>query len=646
MKKHAIFDTECIGDKAPVFLTCVKIHETGEKFTFWHDKRGHTAKLEKMLKRDDLTWVGFNSENFDRPMIAAAVMGHDEEDLKMLATHIIENEMRSWQTYKTFNLDFIDYDHIDLIEVAPGVMVSLKTYAGRMGYPTMKDMPFDHRHDVTPAERKEVEQYCFNDIGVTEKLFVSLKPELELRAELSAEYGIDLRSKSDAQIAEAILKKRVGIASFDKVIPRAIEYRAPDFIRSENQLINNLIEALESTEFKINRANGSPELPSFLEEPIKLGCGVYKCGLGGLHSQHDTCVHFEATDKILYSDFDVASYYPNIMMKAGLVPRLGGDRGQKFLDEYRHIYEARIAAKRAGNKKVSNSLKITLNGTFGKLGNMYCSFYSPDLMLAVTISGQLNLLCLIDELEQIPQVFVRSANTDGVLVEYPAKQRTKVLKVFERNAKRTGFEYEETPYRTVAMKDVNNYVAVTVDGKIKGKGLYAEKSLMKNPTMQVCADAVSAYLKDGILPEEFIPTVTDMADFVAIRNVKGGGVQHTKTQIVDEWELVEDFGTAENKWVCRITGKVKHRKSRPEPVEWYTGGEPFGRVARWYMTKQDLPPITYCGSGNKVPKTEGAKLCMTLPNKKPADLDIDWYIDEARRMLASMGVKEFAEYAC
>ena len=49
MKKHAIFDTELIGKNKPIFLTCVEIVETNERFAFWHDKRGHTAKLRQLL---------------------------------------------------------------------------------------------------------------------------------------------------------------------------------------------------------------------------------------------------------------------------------------------------------------------------------------------------------------------------------------------------------------------------------------------------------------------------------------------------------------------------------------------------------------------------------------------------------------------
>jgi hypothetical protein len=259
-------------------------------------------------------------------------------------------------------------------------------------------------------------------------------------------------------------------------------------------------------------------------------------------------------------------------------------------------------------------------------------------MLAVTLTGQLNLLCLIDELERIKGVTVYSANTDGVGVAYPPAKRASVLKVFAQNAKRTGFEFEETAYRKYAAKDVNNYIAITVDGKVKSKGLYAEKSLEKNPTMQVCADAAAAYLKDGMLPEDFIRCCVDMEDFVAIRNVKGGGVQHLKTKLVDDWELVEDHGSAKNVWYSKATDQHVKRKSRPAPVEVGVGGTPFGRVARWYMTTESMPCISYVGSGNKVPKTEGAKLCLTLPKKLPKDLDLQWYINETWSMLEDMGV--------
>lgn len=112
-------------------------------------------------------------------------------------------------------------------------------------------------------------------------------------------------------------------------------------------------------------------------------------------------------------------------------------------------------------------------------------------------------------------------------------------------------------------------------------------------------------------------------------------MQHTHTKLVDDWIELE-----RGKWMRGDeSGKTVKRVSRPAPVEVGYGGVPFGRVARWYMTTEQLPAITQVNNGNQVPKTEGAKLCMTLPDQLPDDLDKDWYIRETYSMLNDMGVK-------
>lgn len=658
MKNYLIFDTELIGSERPLFLIRALELSTGKRHNFWYDKPAQFKRFRNMIANPKWTWVGFNSENFDRPLIAMALTGYDEGELKRVAQDIIQNELRSWQTYREYGIDFVEYDHIDLKEVPPGVMLSLKIYEGRMHSPVIRDMPFDHTHDLSDKERKIVEAYCDNDISETARLFDTVREQIELREQLGATYDLDLRSKSDAQCAEAILKKVCGIRNGDKVVPRFVRYTTPDFIKTDSPLLQELIMLLEEHRFLINHGNGSPEFPEFLTEPIKIGDGVYQMGIGGLHSQHDVKLHLQAHEKLLLSDFDVISYYPEIMMKAGLIPNLGGNRGELFLETYTNIYEQRVHAKRAGNKAMANTLKIVLNGTFGKLGSLFCSFYAPELMLAVTITGQLNLLCLIHELSKLPGVKVESANTDGILVSYTLSKRKRVLQVLQGNSQRTSFSYEETPYRRVAMKDVNNYFAVTdarasaiispqgIDefqakgGKVKRKGLYAEAGVLqnKNPSMEICSDAVAAFLADGTVLPATILGCTDIRKFVEIRSVKGGGVQHLREIEVDDWQLVEDNGNASNVWQAIASGKRVKRKSRPKPYLLGVGGTPFGRVARWYMTKDKLPPITYVSSGNKVAGTEGGKLCLELPDSIPADLDYQWYADEAVKILSDIGV--------
>ena len=674
MRQHLILDTELIGLEAPHFLVKCKVHETGEWFTFWHHKKGHTAKLEKLLLSDKYTVVTFNGENFDRPLLAAAIAGYDEEDLKQIAQTIINDELRSWQTYREFNLDFLEYDHIDIKEVPPGVMLSLKVYEGRMHSPNLQDMPFDHTHDLkTAKEFKLVEKYCENDVLETERLFSTVRKEIDLRIALGEQYDLDLRSKSDAQAAEAVLKKVCGIGNKDKIVPRYVEFRCPDFIQSDSPQINELIDKCQDHLFKINHGNGSPEFPDFLTEPLVMNGGIYQFGIGGLHSKHDARYYDKASPTLMISDVDAASYYPNIIMKADLIPNLGGGKGDQFLAAYNEIYEARIAAKRAGDKRTANTLKILLNGTYGKLGSIYCSFYAPELMLAVCLIGQLNLLCLIWELEKIKGVYIGSANTDGIMICYPPNKRAAVIKVIQANAKMTGFEYEETPYSQVAMRDVNSYVAITEErekvivppkGKVqivpasppeaKRKGAYAKAGVMENvsPTFQICAEAVTQYLLNGTPIEDTIRACDNIRDFISIRGVTGGGVQHTHEVEVDDWINIKDTGDAKSEWfrqawidrgeMARATVK---RKSRPAPAIEGRGGIPFGRVARWYMTTKSLPAITYVKSGNAVAGTKGGKLCMQLPDKLPVDLDYDWYINKAKEMLGNAAVPGYEQYA-
>ena len=170
---------------------------------------------------------------------------------------------------------------------------------------------------------------------------------------------------------------------------------------------------------------------------------------------------------------------------------------------------------------------------------------------------------------------------------------------------------------------------------------------MKNPTNEVCSNMAADYLKTGILPEDAIENYTDIKDFVATRAVKGGGIQYDSFVEVDDWVCVKDLGTKDNEWRREAweDGRVVKRKSRPAPVLVGIGGEAFGRIARWFMQKDGTMPINYVGSGNRVPKTEGAKLCMTLPASLPADLDKAWYIRETYSILSDLGVEAMAKSA-
>ena len=99
----------------------------------------------------------------------------------------------------------LQIDHIDLMEVAP-LKASLKIYGGRLHVPKMQELPFHPDLVLTPDQITCVRWYCINsDLTATAFLYMELEPQIKLREQMSVKYGIDLRSKSDAQIAEAVI---------------------------------------------------------------------------------------------------------------------------------------------------------------------------------------------------------------------------------------------------------------------------------------------------------------------------------------------------------------------------------------------------------------------------------------------------------
>lgn len=585
-----VFDTETLPNRT---LFCAKNIETGEWFDLWRHDDDAPARLTRFVQQVDSTFIGFNSKSFDNAVVSAFCLGRSEIEIKRIADDIITNRLSPWNAMRKHNLRDLITDDIDLIEVAPS-FVGLKAYGARMHMPKLQDMPIAHDEMITPAQEPMLLEYCHNDVDTTAELLNQLEGELMLRVEMSRRYGADMRSKSDSQMAEQAYITSMRLKRQENDIPKIVRYTPPAFLKFIDAELQGLLDRVSEHVFNMNPVTGHVQLPDFLGlRTIKFGNGEYQLGVGGIHSVHDRQVcHIAGDDHMC--DIDAASFYPSIILECGFVPVA---LGKRFVEEYRKIYERRLEAKRNGDKITDATLKISLNGTFGKLASRYSVLYSPDLMLAVTLTGQFTLLMLIEWLERAGALTL-SANTDGIAIRYTKEQKELVEKVVNKFSEVSGFSFEYTPYRALAIKDVNNYIAVKPDRKLKVKGIYAPLSLKKNPTAQVSSDAVGAWLAEGTPFEDSIKAAP-FTHFISARNVTGGGQQN---------------------------------------------GVYLGKVVRWYQsTDVSNEPIKYATNGNKVPKTEGAKACMTLLDKvtHPVDLDYDWYNKEAIKIAIAVGCSEY-----
>lgn len=246
-------------------------------------------------------------------------------------------------------------------------------------------------------------------------------------------------------------------------------------------------------------------------------------------------------------------------------------------------------------KTETDSKKIQINGSFGKLGSKYSMLYAPDLLLQTTLTGQLALLMLIEQLE-LEGISVISGNTDGIVILCDKNKENLLNAIAFDWMLTTSYELERTDYRCVASRDVNNYVAVKTNNKYKGKGMFAEPSIAKNPDRFIIYKAVAEFVATDTPIVKTIKSCTDIAQFVTVRRVTGGAL----------WQ-----------------------------------GSYLGKAVRFYKSSKISNDVCihYAKNSNRVPNSAGCRPLMDLPNTLPNDIDYDYYIQEANDLLKEIGYK-------
>jgi hypothetical protein len=402
-------------------------------------------------------------------------------------------------------------------------------------------------------------------------------------------------------MAEAIMASEIRKLKRTKFLPKPKvdpsfqhKYKPPAYIRFQTPLMNHVLSVVTNATFRVDGFTGAVIMPPEMEDfVIKMGDNSYSVGIGGMHTQESEVAHV-TDDEYEVIDTDVTSYYPYLILNAGLAPEL---LGVDFLRVYRSIVEARVKAKAAGDSITAECLKIVINGTFGKLGSKWSIMYAPDLLLQVTLTGQLSILMLAEACE-LNGIQVCSVNTDGIVVKCHRSKRDFFNSLVKWWEQVSGLNTEETRYKGTYSKDVNNYIAVyekPQKGELfKTKGLYAKTSSKKNAVNEICVKAIKEYIANGTPVDHTIRACNEIKMFTSMRAVQGGAVK-------------------------------------------LETNEYLGKLIRWYYSTEAQGEIISAKTGNKVARTDNAKPLMNLPDEFPTDINYQWYIDEANKILTKVG---------
>jgi len=598
VKNPVVLDCEVYPN---YFLVAFKALSTGKVVTLSCEgvdgrlSEDDRKKLFHILRSKNT--FGFNSLNYDMPIMLYALGKATCKDIYGMSEYIITNSSRYWKTLKRYGLRVPkQFRHFDIMGVPPAVMISLKLYGARVHSNKLQDLPIEPGTMLTKEDIEVIEKYCVNDLDTTIDLYNLIPEQLGVRVNLAKEYGDVVLSKSDAEIAEMVMKCQISKHNSGRwlsppKIPQGTTFRytSPEYIEFHDPELKKVLDFVNTFNFEMSD-KGSVELPKQLcNTKMKIGKAFYQLGVGGIHSGESGACHVPNENQLLV-DRDVTSYYPTIILNLGIYPP---QLGKHFLSVYKKLVIDRLEAKSSGNVTLSESLKIVINGTCGKFGQSRSVMYAPESSLKVVLTGQLSLLMLIETLE-LSGIVVVSANTDGFVSLLDKDDYTKYDEICKDWERATGFNLEETRYKALYSRDVNNYLAETESGH-KGKGIYTLGGLKKNPYADICTMAVVELLLNRKPISRTIYECKDITKFILVRKVNGGAT----------WR-----------------------------------GEYLGKVVRWIYSV-DGDKIYYkkankSGNHSKVAKTDGSRPVMQLEGF-PSDIDYDKYYNKALSMLDELG---------
>lgn len=466
----------------------VFINEKDERLIVWNDP----AILKQILEKFDCI-VGFNNYNYDDLILTAIMNKYNNYEVWKLSNAIVTGgNIPSDVRTTARKLPTLDVKQ----ELPPNL--SLKEIEANLGMDIVETpVSFNLDRELTGEELETVIKYCIHDVETTKKVFSLRKDYFESKFDICKEFNLD---KLDVKKTRANLASKVLKCSKDRLPDGVLEnadrlnITIVDELRTEN-IPNEILNFYKNIRQRFKDGESFEKLEK--EKLVYSLCGVeHTFAFGGLHGARENYIY---EGNML--NVDVGSYYPSMMINFGFI-----SRASEHPDLYKNLYATRMEYKAKKDNK-QQIYKILLNSTFGALKSEFNELFDPVMSNNICVNGQLILTDLIMNLR--PYAELVQSNTDGILIKYKEKDLdtiNEICKEWELNYGLTlDYEYVEK----IVQRDVNNYILKTKDGKIKGKGLFAnfDGGNFEKNNLTVIDMALKDYYINGI---DIKDTITNM----------------------------------------------------------------------------------------------------------------------------------------
>lgn len=478
---NIVYDTEVFPN---CFILCAKDADADGithyfEISPWVDHTRDIHKFIEFAKSHDATMIGFNNLEFDYPILHMLLkMGKTTPqqlyDKAMAIINAGDTEKFSHMVYPSDRMvpqiDLYKIHHFD----NKARMTSLKAIEFNMRMNNISDLPFAPGTVLNQEQIKTLRAYCEHDVEATRLFYEKSKEQIAFRQQLSTTYSqSDVLNFSDVKLGKTIFEGHLlanGVECYRygkdgrvpkqtprptmalrDCVPPYVELHNPEFARIRQHFMNSTITQTKG---------------AFDGLTAKVDGLEFVFGTGGIHASVEN-ERFDATDEMMILDVDVTSMYPSIAIENNYYPE---HLGPEFVKVYRLLREQRVKFPKGSVENAA--LKLALNGVYGASGDKFSIFYDPLFTMKITVGGQLMLAMLAEKLMRVPDLRIIQANTDGITMFVPRRQKTVVEWVCVEWEYTTRLKLEQVEYDKMFIADVNSYLARTVEGKVKRKGRY------------------------------------------------------------------------------------------------------------------------------------------------------------------------------
>lgn len=438
-------------------LFVFKNYVTREEKVF-HNCSGN--EIQEWFDKVNPILCAYNCNNYDKHILRCWIAGMSPEELKEVNDFIIGGG-NGWD----INVGYVNlpimWDFFNDINPRK----SLKEIEGNLRLNiTETTVPFDIPTKLTPEQYEEVLYYCRCDVDALFPLFEKLKNEYKSKFIISRLGGIEPAfglSQTNANLTAILLKaeKVTHKDNFAYVYPECIEKEK--IPQEALDYFDDLI-AHNDLEYSVS----APEL--------ELKDILFQLGVGGGHGfkKKGTYYYDRRTSKKLLCNWDFTSLYPNLVRLFGYSSRNQADKNayvdllhMRMKAKKKQLGEDFLSPLNLTNGDLNIGLKLPLNAYTGALRAKFNKLYDNLQGFSICTTGQLIVLQLIHDLEQVPTLEMVSANTDAVMYEVAPEYKEQADKIIHDLEKLTGLEMEEDNIVRIIMANVNNYCELLETGE-------------------------------------------------------------------------------------------------------------------------------------------------------------------------------------